>query len=151
MSKKPKKATIRKTTSKKPTAQASVDPSDLTVANTNPRPASDAEFAQPPDQVAAAIAPRQPGVAADREIDAPTGAQHIPLKLRYQACNNEVCLPPVTLPVDAAPIQYRFTNESIARGYQSSRRRTRSEVFTPPKAKLFVMIRRGLASIVSRT
>jgi Disulphide bond corrector protein DsbC len=33
--------------------------------------------------------------------DAPTGAQHIPLKLRYQACSNEVCLPPVTLPVDA--------------------------------------------------
>ncbi len=33
--------------------------------------------------------------------DAPTGAQHIPLKLRYQACNNEVCLPPVTLPFDA--------------------------------------------------
>ncbi len=34
--------------------------------------------------------------------DAPTGEQHIPLKLKYQACNNEVCLPPVTLPVDAA-------------------------------------------------
>lgn len=34
--------------------------------------------------------------------DAPTGAQHISLKLRYQACSNEVCLPPVTLPVDAA-------------------------------------------------
>lgn len=33
--------------------------------------------------------------------DAPTGAQHISLKLHYQACNNEVCLPPVTLPVDA--------------------------------------------------
>jgi hypothetical protein len=33
--------------------------------------------------------------------DAPIGAQHIPLKLKYQACNNEVCLPPVTLPVDA--------------------------------------------------
>ena len=33
--------------------------------------------------------------------DAPAGEQHIPLKLRYQACNNEVCLPPVTLPVDA--------------------------------------------------
>jgi hypothetical protein len=33
--------------------------------------------------------------------DAPTGEQHIPLKLKYQACNNEVCLPPVTLPVDA--------------------------------------------------
>jgi thioredoxin:protein disulfide reductase len=33
--------------------------------------------------------------------DAPLGAQHIPLKLHYQACNNEVCLPPVTLEVDA--------------------------------------------------
>ena len=32
--------------------------------------------------------------------DAPLGAQHIPLKLHYQACNNEVCLPPVTLDVD---------------------------------------------------
>jgi thiol:disulfide interchange protein len=34
--------------------------------------------------------------------DAPTGAQKIALKLRYQACSNEVCLPPVTLPVEAA-------------------------------------------------
>ena len=33
--------------------------------------------------------------------DAPTGAQHIPLKLRYQACNNELCLPPVKLDVEA--------------------------------------------------
>jgi Thiol:disulfide interchange protein DsbD, N-terminal len=33
--------------------------------------------------------------------DAPLGAQHIPLKLHYQACSNEVCLPPVTLDVDA--------------------------------------------------
>jgi len=33
--------------------------------------------------------------------DAPLGTQHIPLKLRYQACSNEVCLPPVTLDVDA--------------------------------------------------
>jgi hypothetical protein len=33
--------------------------------------------------------------------DAPAGAHHIPLKLKYQACSNEVCLPPVTLPVDA--------------------------------------------------
>ncbi len=33
--------------------------------------------------------------------DAPLGVQHIPLNLRYQACNNEVCLPPVTLDVDA--------------------------------------------------
>ena len=33
--------------------------------------------------------------------EAPLGAQHIPLKLRYQACSTEVCLPPVTLDVDA--------------------------------------------------
>lgn len=32
---------------------------------------------------------------------APLGAQHVPLKLRYQACSNELCLPPVTLPLDA--------------------------------------------------
>jgi DsbC/DsbD-like thiol-disulfide interchange protein len=35
------------------------------------------------------------------EAGAPIGEQHLSLKLRYQACNNEVCLPPVTLPVDA--------------------------------------------------
>jgi thiol:disulfide interchange protein DsbD len=35
------------------------------------------------------------------QADAPLGAQKIPLKLRYQACSNEVCLPPVTLDVDA--------------------------------------------------
>ena len=34
--------------------------------------------------------------------NAPLGPQHIPLKLRYQACNQELCLPPVTLDVDAA-------------------------------------------------
>jgi len=33
--------------------------------------------------------------------DAPLGEQHIPLKLRYQACSNELCLPPVTLTLDA--------------------------------------------------
>lgn len=33
--------------------------------------------------------------------DAPLGEQHIPLKLRYQACNDELCLPPVRLDVDA--------------------------------------------------
>ncbi len=33
---------------------------------------------------------------------APLGEQHIPLKLRYQACNDELCLPPVTLTLDAA-------------------------------------------------
>jgi thiol:disulfide interchange protein DsbD len=33
---------------------------------------------------------------------APLGEQHIPLKLRYQACSNELCLPPVTVTLDAA-------------------------------------------------
>jgi hypothetical protein len=27
---------------------------------------------------------------------APLGAQHLPMKLRYQACSTEICLPPVT-------------------------------------------------------
>jgi thiol:disulfide interchange protein DsbD len=31
---------------------------------------------------------------------APLGEQHIPLKLRYQACSNELCLPPTTLTLD---------------------------------------------------
>ena len=29
------------------------------------------------------------------------GPQHLPLKLHYQACSNEICLPPVTKDVDA--------------------------------------------------
>lgn len=32
---------------------------------------------------------------------APLGEQHLPLKLRYQACSTELCLPPTTLPLDA--------------------------------------------------
>ena len=32
--------------------------------------------------------------------DAALGAQHIPLKLRYQACSDSVCLPPVRQDVD---------------------------------------------------
>ena len=32
---------------------------------------------------------------------APLGAQHVPMKLHYQACSNEICLPPVTKDVDA--------------------------------------------------
>src|SRR5216683_3401218 len=32
---------------------------------------------------------------------APLGEQHIPLKLRYQACSTELCLPPVTIPLEA--------------------------------------------------
>lgn len=34
--------------------------------------------------------------------NAPLGAQQVPLRLRYQACSHEVCLPPVTKDVDAA-------------------------------------------------
>jgi thiol:disulfide interchange protein DsbD len=30
------------------------------------------------------------------------GEQQIVLKVRYQACSNEVCLPPVTIPINAA-------------------------------------------------
>ena len=33
--------------------------------------------------------------------NAPLGAQQIPMKLRYQACSSEICLPPVTLDVNA--------------------------------------------------
>jgi hypothetical protein len=32
--------------------------------------------------------------------NAPLGPQHVPLKLRYQACSTEICLPPVTLNLD---------------------------------------------------
>jgi len=35
------------------------------------------------------------------ERNAPLGEQHIALKLHYQACSSDVCLPPATLPVDA--------------------------------------------------
>jgi len=34
--------------------------------------------------------------------NAPLGAQQIPLKLRYQACSTEICLPPVTIDLQAA-------------------------------------------------
>ncbi len=33
--------------------------------------------------------------------DAPLGAQHLPMKLRYQACSTDICLPPVTKDVEA--------------------------------------------------
>ena len=38
----------------------------------------------------------------DALATAPLGEQHIPLKLRYQACSTELCLQPTTLPLDAA-------------------------------------------------
>jgi hypothetical protein len=33
--------------------------------------------------------------------DAPLGPQHLAMKIRYQACSTEICLPPVTKDVDA--------------------------------------------------
>lgn len=33
--------------------------------------------------------------------NAPTGPQHLAMKLKYQACSMEICLPPVTKDVDA--------------------------------------------------
>jgi hypothetical protein len=33
---------------------------------------------------------------------APQGAQQVPLKLRYQACSTEICLPPVTIDLQAS-------------------------------------------------
>jgi hypothetical protein len=33
--------------------------------------------------------------------NAPLGDQHLAMKLRYQACSTEICLPPVTKDVDA--------------------------------------------------
>ena len=36
------------------------------------------------------------------DAKAPLGEQHIALKLHYQACSTELCLPPTTLPLDAA-------------------------------------------------
>jgi len=35
------------------------------------------------------------------EAGAPLGEAHIAMKLHYQACSTDVCLPPVTLPLDA--------------------------------------------------
>jgi hypothetical protein len=34
--------------------------------------------------------------------NAPVGVQRVPLKLHYQACSNEICLPPVTLSLEAS-------------------------------------------------
>jgi DsbC/DsbD-like thiol-disulfide interchange protein len=41
-------------------------------------------------------------VPVTTSANAPLGTQHIPLKVRYQACSQEICLPPVTLDMDAA-------------------------------------------------
>lgn len=34
-------------------------------------------------------------------LSSPTGSQQIPLKVRYQACSTEICLPPVTIDLQA--------------------------------------------------
>jgi len=36
------------------------------------------------------------------QAGAPVGPQQIPLKLRYQACSTEICLPPVTIDLQAS-------------------------------------------------
>ena len=56
--------------------------------------------------------------------DAPIGEQHIPLKLRYQACSSEICLPPVTLTLDA-----------VVNVAASSSKPAHAEVFRGAKAK----------------
>jgi hypothetical protein len=53
---------------------------------------------------------------------APLGAQHIPMKLRYQACSTEICLPPVTKEVDA-------TLNIVAN--PSTAKPANSEIFSP--------------------
>jgi hypothetical protein len=54
--------------------------------------------------------------------NAAVGATHIPLKVRYQACSTDACLPPVTLPVDAA---INITDS------KSSAKPAHPELFTP--------------------
>jgi hypothetical protein len=54
---------------------------------------------------------------------APLGEQHVPLKLRYQACSTELCLPPVTIPLDAVV--------NIA-GSPSAAKPAHSEIFARP-------------------
>jgi hypothetical protein len=53
---------------------------------------------------------------------APLGPQHIPMKLRYQACSTEICLPPVTKDVDA-------TLNVVAAS--SAAKPANSEIFSP--------------------
>jgi thiol:disulfide interchange protein len=50
------------------------------------------------------------------------GAQHFPMKLRYQACSTEICLPPVTKDVDA-------TLNIVAN--PSAAKPANSEIFSP--------------------
>jgi hypothetical protein len=56
--------------------------------------------------------------------EAPTGTQHLPMKLRYQACSAEICLPPVTLTLDV-PLNVTAT--------AGAERPAHLEVFSPRK------------------
>jgi Thiol:disulfide interchange protein DsbD, N-terminal len=56
--------------------------------------------------------------------EAPAGTQHIPMKLRYQACSAEICLPPVTLNLDV-PLNVAAS--------PSAARPAHPEVFSPRK------------------
>ena len=53
---------------------------------------------------------------------APLGPQHVPMKLRYQACSTEICLPPVTKDVDV-------TLNVVAAS--SAAKPVNSEIFSP--------------------
>jgi len=59
-------------------------------------------------------------VRVDVLDDAPLGLWKLPIELRYQACNDRICLPPVKLPVVA---EVRVTPVGTAA------RRTHSEIF----------------------
>jgi hypothetical protein len=54
---------------------------------------------------------------------APLGAQEIPLKLRYQACSTEICLPPVTIDLQA-PVNIAAT--------RSAAKPAHAEIFQTP-------------------
>ena len=56
--------------------------------------------------------------------EARAGTQHMPMKLRYQACSAEICLPPVTLNLDV-PLNVAAT--------PSAARPAHPEVFSAPK------------------
>ena len=104
---------------RKPSAEYLI-PTDLR-ANLPPGFKSAGEISYPKGELHAFAFTKTPlNVYEDRVVlrvpltartDAPLGAQKIPLKLRYQACSQEVCLPPVTLDVDA-PVTVAATSAS---------------------------------------
>jgi thiol:disulfide interchange protein DsbD len=57
---------------------------------------------------------------------APLGGTAIPMILRYQACNDSTCLPPVKLPVEA---------KVVVAGADARGRVAHPEIFSPPSSK----------------